>query len=238
MRPPFLNRAIRGISRVELIGIVVILVVVLGISIPYWQSKAREAKRAQSAGNLRQWGIALNLFLVENQNRLPEPGNSQPGPDDTWAWYNTLPAYIAQRPLAELTPEEMRRHPVWNDPSAADDGGQEGYYFTYAMNRWLQTPVGSQALRIFDLEDPSSTVFMTETAAHRPGVLPQGVSFRHGPRRDPHPDARAHVLFCDGHVQIVNRAKLAEDPETYNPNAEKLSGLTWVPYFQAPQPPE
>lgn len=227
-----------GFTRLEALAIFVLLIVVAGVTIPYLQSKAREAKRVQSAQNLRQWGIALNLFLVENQNRLPDPGATQPDPDNLWAWYNTLPLYIGQRSLAELTPEEMRRVPVWNDPSMEAHASTDGHVFSYAMNGWLRPKSASAPLRIYDLEDPSATVFLVETESLRPGIRPPMVSFRHGRKRDPHPEASAHVLFADGHVRLVPRSQLVDDPKVSDPNAKDMGKLTWVPYFGAPPPAE
>ncbi len=57
---------------------------------------------SQSAQNLQQWGIALNLHLMDNANQLPEVGSASIDSSQTKAWYNSLPEYISLPALSAV----------------------------------------------------------------------------------------------------------------------------------------
>lgn len=223
------DRAIGGtISPRELIfgvGIVVAFLVAAGI----WMSTRKaEAAGAQSARNLMQWGIALNLYLLENQNVLPETGGEEVSKDAPAAWYNSLPGYLSLSPLSEM-PAGVKPDPkvasIWVDPACrpAEFTEAGSYYFCYAMNRYLQPDPASGSYRIYELFDPGAVVFLTEVAGVRPGALPGDVVFRIRGK-----EPTANVLFCDGHVESVPRSLLGEGS-----HPERVS---WLPFDGAPEP--
>lgn len=224
MRPPA-DQA--GLTRNEVIALAALAVVALAVALPYFLHQSRAAARTASLQNLRQWGIAFNLYLVENDHTLPAAGRRA---DDPAAWFNALPPYLSLPPLSATAPEAAGPGTLWADPAARPPAGAPAAArATYGMNTWLQPDPAAAAWRIYDIEDPSGTLFLVETA---PGVLqtgPGGMTFRHGPGET------GHALFCDGHAEPVTRAA-AEAPAARDPMANPAARPTWVPFYQAPAP--
>jgi prepilin-type processing-associated H-X9-DG protein len=190
--------------------------------------RGRDAAGAASAQNLRQWGIALNLYLIDNENQLPEVGSAPVDANQTKAWYDALPPYLGQTSLAEL-PAGQRPRPgapsLWIDPAVkpARVWDPEVFYFNYAMNRALQPQAGVRSFKINELNAPGNVVFLAEVDGYDPDVTPETVAFRHG--RTKSAAAIAQVLFCDGHVAPVTRAVLASDDALTAAAAEH--GVSW-----------
>ncbi len=205
----------------------VAVLVVLGISVAaYLGSKNSDASSAASARNLQQWGIALNLYLIDNDNQLPEVGETPIEADQSKAWYNALPVYLSQTPLADLPPGNRPKPGVpsiWINPATPEPRTWDPavFYFNYAMNSALQPDPALRSFKIYEIDYPGNVVFMTEVDSYEPGVTPAEVAFLHGTRAP-----SANVLFCDGHVAPVPRTVLVEDDASrYARSAE--NGVSW-----------
>lgn len=209
-----------------LVGIGV--VVAAGIALFAYQStqKQRSASVA-SARNLQQWGIALNLFLIDNDNQLPATGRTPISGDQTSAWFNSLPLYIGQKSLAEL-PSGSRPRPgvpsLWIDPTVKPPRiwDPEVFYFNYAMNAALQPDPTLRSYKIYEIGNPGNVIFLTEVDGYEPIVTPETVVFRHGGGGS---GAAAKVLFCDGHVAPVPRSVLED--QSARAAAAAPDGVSW-----------
>jgi len=207
-----------------------VAVIAIATSVALLNRQQADASRSASMRNLQQWGIALTLYLIDNNNQLPEVGEAPVTAEQPKAWYNALPPYISRKPLADLPPGERPRPGVpslWVDPSskpvrAWDD---QQFYFHYAMNRALQPEAGQRSFRIYEINKPARVVFLTEVDGYQPGVTPETVAYRHG-RKAPHPEAEAYVIFGDAHVERVSKAVLTDDPDNRK-SAQAETGLSW-----------
>lgn len=239
MRRTDVSRTAAALSGREVFFVSVLLGAAALVVIPWLMNKVHRRDRLASYQNLQQWGIALNLFLIDNSNRLPEIGTLPIGPQPAGAWYNVLPTYLSQQPLGAM--EEAKRPAfgdgsIWFDPGAdpsrSPDAGE--FYFTYGMNRYLQPDPAQPSLTIYDLEAPGSIVFLTEKSGFTPGVVPSEVEFRQK-KKDAGDAMLAFVLFCDGHASFGSQWELQQNPEATTPGAT-LAPLSWVPYSDAPAP--
>jgi prepilin-type processing-associated H-X9-DG protein len=238
MHPGHQHASRLGFSTREILVFAALLILAVCVAIPYFLSQRKASARIASANNLQQWGIALNLYLIENNNTLPTVGSSRPKKEEPLAWYNALPPYLSQPALADLPPEEFPKpgdRSLWMDPAAKGVPTPGQPFFAYGMNRWLQPDPGLPACRIYELEDPSTVIFLAEVAGDNPGALPDTVDYRHG-KKAPSPDAQANILYTDGHVETgVRKSELSDAPGINDPTAS-YDRLTWVPYLNAPAP--
>jgi type II secretory pathway pseudopilin PulG len=227
----YLARSEKRISLREILiafGILVVLAVMLSVIL---MKQKADATRTASSRNLQQWGIALNLYLIDNENQLPEIGADPVTPEQAKAWYNALPPYISQTALADL-PEGRRPRPgvpsLWIDPASQPVRVWDPavFFFNYGMYKFLQPQEGGRSFRIYEINHPANVVFLTETDGYSPAIGPEEVVFRQGGGRPTSPNAEAFVLFCDGHVQPVTRQELVNDPESLEATAA-AKGVSW-----------
>lgn len=209
-----------------ILGVVAVVAAVVGYAV--LAGKAEQAKRTRSLRNLQEWGIALNLHLMDNDNQMPEVGSNAPSEADTRAWYQALPPYISRTPLVALPPEERPRPgetSLWIDPASKPVKVWDSsvFYFNYAMNRALQPDPELRSFRIYELPHPGNIVFLAEVDAFQPSVTPEEVVFRQGASRPGDPKARSHVLFSDGHTRSMSREELL-DPAA---RSAKHPGVSW-----------
>ncbi|MFZ4682210.1 MAG: hypothetical protein ACOYMS_06890 [Terrimicrobiaceae bacterium] len=185
--------------------------------VPAYLSLQAKARQVSGLQNLQQWGIALNLHLMDNANQLPETGSSAVVPEQRNAWYNSLPEYIGERALADR-PVGQRPRPgdksLWMDPAAKPLQAipEESFYFNYGMNKFLQPDPTDRTARVTDFGRPGQVVFMTRVSGYTPWVIPDEVVFpsaRSGPMEV---RAATPVLFCDGHTELLDAGRLIGEP--------------------------
>jgi len=102
------NRAIRGVTLVELLVVVAIIGVLIALLLPAVQAARESARRAQCVNNLRQLALAMHNYHDANR-RLPGFINSVGGAANRMAsWPIILFPHI----------EENGLWSIWNDPTA------------------------------------------------------------------------------------------------------------------------
>ncbi|HEY9250080.1 MAG TPA: DUF1559 domain-containing protein [Rariglobus sp.] len=115
-RSSFIRRTRAAFTLVELLSVIAIIGILAAIIIPTVGAVRKAAHNTVCKSNLRQWGVALQLFTSESRQRyIPYEG----GPDNdfiTWnsaangvgnaanakAWFNVLPPYVGNPALKDL----------------------------------------------------------------------------------------------------------------------------------------
>jgi len=227
----YLHPIQRKTSAREWIIVTVILIVLAAIIGTIFLKQQQDALLVAGSRNLQQWGIALNLYLIDNDNQLPEVGSVPITPEQSKAWYNSMPPYISRTPLADLPPGERPRPGVpslWIDPASKPvrvwDASQ--FYFEYGMNQALQPDPNARSFRIYEIDSPGNVVMLAPISDYSPEATPDRVVFRYG-AKPASPKAAAFVLFCDGHVEKVTRARLVDDPAAREARSAAEGRLSW-----------
>jgi len=196
-----------GFGIIKLVIAIAIVVVFSLVVYANLASRRSADERVAEARTLQQWGIALNLYLIENENQLPSVGTTPITPEQKTAWFNVLPPYISQTPLAELPPGQRPRPGVpsiWIRPGSkpVKIWDTEQFYFNYGMNRALQPVADVRSFRIFEIPFPGNVVFLAPTAGYDPSSEKSTLATQKDLK------ATVPILFCDGHVQPVSAAIL------------------------------
>ena len=141
---------------IELLVVIAIIAILAALLLPALASAKRRSQTISCLSNLRQWGIALNLYATANDDATPRDGTdgngeyivygpvTNPGPpagtpQDPAAWFNTLPQLVGDKMLSdyEALPggNSYKKLPfpnngigkMWHCP-AANDGGSAAIF--------------------------------------------------------------------------------------------------------------
>jgi prepilin-type N-terminal cleavage/methylation domain-containing protein/prepilin-type processing-associated H-X9-DG protein len=118
------RNAKNGFTLIELLVVIAIIAILAAMLLPALAKAKQKAQGIACVSNLRQWGLALNMYLDDNQNIFPLPkiATATPGSpgynENTpgWsnfadfhnadqgdsAWFNALPSYIGGKALWEI----------------------------------------------------------------------------------------------------------------------------------------
>lgn len=149
---------------IELLVVIAIIAILAAMLLPALARAKEKAQRANCLSNLRQWGVALQLYFNDNNDKIPRDGydnaGSWPGgnggPADPNAWFSVLPELVSEKPLSnytanatanpvinsQLLPFPAGKGKMWECPTAkmsASDlqqvsGGGINGFFSYGMN--------------------------------------------------------------------------------------------------------
>jgi prepilin-type N-terminal cleavage/methylation domain-containing protein/prepilin-type processing-associated H-X9-DG protein len=237
---------------IELLVVIAIIAILAGLLMTTLASSRKKGNQSTSLNNLRQWGAAFTRSLAEHDNKYPSTGmkKSNMELEDSEAWFNLLPSYMGLKPLKDVDYVQNKLSPssksVWMNPAVPLEDAKKfndpptKFLFCYAMNYFFTTEAEPRLIAS-RIENLSSTVLMTEKGDDRPNSDPTMIRAHFGEGNSlTDKDNAAHILFCDGHVDLVKRSvfdpKFAPDSEqSPGPvNKDKLSTtLTFVPYVGA-----
>ncbi|HUA68069.1 MAG TPA: DUF1559 domain-containing protein [Candidatus Saccharimonadales bacterium] len=115
----------RGFTLIELLVVIAIIAILAAMLLPALAAAKQKANRIVCMSNLRQWGLALTMYLDDEQEIFPlaKIPNGTPGApggynedDPSWSaliafhaagqgdnvWYNVVPPYVGKQPLWQI----------------------------------------------------------------------------------------------------------------------------------------
>jgi len=96
---------------IELLVVIAIIAILAAILMPVLASAKARAQSVQCLNNLRQWGLAFRMYTDDNNDFVPEEGNTGVGinidqagstPNYEMAWYNVVPPMVNSPALVAL----------------------------------------------------------------------------------------------------------------------------------------
>jgi prepilin-type N-terminal cleavage/methylation domain-containing protein len=192
----------RGFTLVELLVTIAIISLLAALLLAALARAKEKGRATQCLNNLRQWGLAMNMYAEDYDDFLPRRGQGVQTllqitrPDD---WFNALPPYFDLLPYQALATAGQRPEPgdhsVYICPDAVDPGGSN--FLAYAMNMNLSPWNLPLPARFADVVLPLFVVAMADApgpyASTYPSVQPYSPVARHA--------GRVNLLFLAGEVK-------------------------------------
>ena len=192
----------QGFTLVELLVVIAVIAILAALLLPVLARAKEKARSTQCANNLRQWGLAYQMYANDNEDFLPRRGQGVQvlaQIDRSEDWFNCLPHYFGltsfQLMVSNNAQPAAHSQSVFICPTADNPGGT--YFLPYGMNMNLcpwNLPV---ATKFGDVAQPSFVVAMADApgpyASTYPSVQPYSAIARHA--------GYINLLFLAGSVQ-------------------------------------
>lgn len=203
------GRELRAFTLAELTAVMAIIALLAALSLPAFSRARGQAKTTQCSANLRQWGIAVHLYAISNDDFLPREGKPTPLETDLknpayQAWYVELPRQM-NLPRYSIMP--WRTNPlvqpsrsIWicpRNPRRCNASSKTNNLFHYCLNENVDgTGNEDRPVQISSLRNPVNIVYLFDSK-NLPAV--GGCSYVHTNLHN----AGAQFLFLDGHTARV-----------------------------------
>ena len=215
-----------GFTLLELLVVIAVIGVLASLTSSVIAHAHSEAQATQCVSNLRQWGVALNLYCADNYGYTPRRGQGvQPVTiiNRSTDWFNALPPYLGMATFNDLVqqgnPPQAGANSIFVCP-AAKLGTAGPYFLAYAMNMYLSPWIRPQPHKLQELPNPSQLAFMADGPSCWASTVPSSQGYSVVARHE----GRANVAFVDGHVESFDGTYLGCGIGEPNP---ELSDCRW-----------
>jgi prepilin-type processing-associated H-X9-DG protein len=226
----------------EMLVLIPVLALVGALLLASLGDAKQTLQAAACLSNMRQWGLAMEMYCNDYHDYMPYEGSSLSAIDTGFnlgAWFNILPHYINQPPLKDLydssppnipLPGQRSIHVCPSAPAIPYTPTTSNPYFSYAMNLAITGLAGRTNPRSLAAL-PGKVIFLSESENNRFPIT-DGFFIGTPGTSPPRHLGGNNFVFVDGHAQWYKFADYSRTkPESTNADVEwsKPRALYWFP---------
>jgi prepilin-type N-terminal cleavage/methylation domain-containing protein/prepilin-type processing-associated H-X9-DG protein len=151
-----------GFTLIELLVVIAILAVLMAILSPALNRAREQGKKVVCLSNMRQMGIALQAYLVENDNRLPPSSCNLSDPNQYWL--RILTTYTRENLLFRCPSDEAKEFIDWGRP--LKDQSADARWSSFALNALLDPRCphnGGKYNNVLNIRRPTYCIYIAES---------------------------------------------------------------------------
>jgi prepilin-type N-terminal cleavage/methylation domain-containing protein/prepilin-type processing-associated H-X9-DG protein len=222
----------KGFTLVELLVVIAIISVLAAMLLPSLGRSKLSAQRAQCVGNIRQLGMASQMYWDDNAGAcfFWQLGPTNIGRLYWFGWLQDGPeGQRAYDPASGALYPYLKGHSIGLCPALNYSLSQfklkaTGAAYGYGYNRFLSAPNGQTALKIAKVQHPAETALFADAAqvndfqAPASAANPMLEEWYYIDTTPDYPNGHfrhsrlANVVFCDGHTSTENFVPGSIDP--------------------------
>jgi len=203
----------KAFTLIELLVVIAIIALLLAILMPTLGKVKQQARKLICSSNMRQMGIALGAYFVENRDHLPDSSCYISDPDKYWI--NVLSDYLGEDLLFQCPSDRSKNFVDWNRP--LDEQPPDARWSSFALNVLLDSQCqrcGGRYNNIKTIPKPQHCIYVSESPSSwtsedhvHPEMWLYSIDQAKGNVAWDRHSERSNYLFADGHAELLEIEK-------------------------------
>jgi prepilin-type N-terminal cleavage/methylation domain-containing protein/prepilin-type processing-associated H-X9-DG protein len=152
-------RRVSGFTLIELLVVIAIIALLMGILMPALSKARKQAWSVSCGSNLRQVGVAANVFAQDHDNRIPRADDVKllagHAHEETTRWFKAFLPYLAQ----SVVNGDYRLVKIYRCPAYPE----KRHTISFAVNGWKDgSAVVIGLTRLVDIKQHGARIYLAD----------------------------------------------------------------------------